>query len=241
MINIYTLIASRRKRGVSNHFAELINTEIEKNFLKKGEKINKTIKYIEDYNIRNCSGCQSCFRNGKCIFHDDQELFIQDISDSDIIIFCVPVYINNVPGDLKSLLDRIAYLMHLMPFIGKHGILFTSTSLSGKEMVEGYMEMIFSYLGISLDLKIGYFDKEKILKDDDISKIQTFVDLYINNNFEIPQLLNQVFKYYHNHFTPYKDLDIDDNELKYWVNNYLCYNNIEEVLKYKIEKKEKMK
>ncbi|WP_074782762.1 hypothetical protein [Sharpea azabuensis] len=101
------------------------------------------------------------------------------------------------------------------------------------------MEMIFSYLGISLDLKIGYFDKEKKLKDDDILKIKTFVNLYINNNFEIPQLLDQVFKYYHNHYTPYRDLNIDDNELKYCVKNYLFYNNIEEVLKYKINKRRK--
>ena len=117
-----------------------------------------------------------------------------------------------------------------MPFLGKSGIILTTSSLSGMDIVEGYMEMIFSYLGISADLKLRYYDIENELRSEDEVKLDNYIDSYLKQDLEIPTLLRAVFNHYYNHYTPYKNKKIDNNELKYWQNNYLNFENIEDVL-----------
>lgn len=233
MINIYTLICSNRKKGVNYTFSKKLNKKLKEEFQHRGKETNIITKFIDQYNVKMCSGCQTCFRDSKCVYCDDQIKFIEHLQLADIVIFCVPVYINNIPGNLKVLLDRIGYLVHLMPFLGKSGIILTTSSLSGFDMVEGYMEMIFSYLGISTDLKLRYYDVENELRNEDSIRISNYADLYTNHDLQIPTLLRKVFNHYYNHYIPYKNADIDNNELKYWQKNYLVFKNIEEVLKEK--------
>lgn len=232
MLNIYTLICSNRKNGVNTLFSRKINEKLINEFSQKGIKANTTTKLISDYNVAMCSGCQKCFDKGYCCCYvDDQITFIHDLGKADIIVFCVPVYINNIPGSLKVLLDRIGYLVHLMPFLGKSGILLTTTSLSGSAMVESYMEMVFSYLGISTDLKLRYYDQEKCINDSDNMNIHNYVENYVNNNIKVPTLLSDVFMHYYNHYLPYKNKHINNSELIYWQENYLKYDGLDELLK----------
>lgn len=230
MINIYVLICSNRKNGSNYNFSKKIIKKIEFELKKRGRNVNILIKCINQYNVRICSGCQECFHKGRCTYNDDQLKFIEHLKVADIVVFCVPVYINNIPGNLKVLLDRIGYLAHLMPFLGKSGIILTTSSLSGMDIVEGYMEMIFSYLGISADLKLRYYDIENELRSEDEVKLDNYIDSYLKQDLEIPTLLRAVFNHYYNHYTPYKNKKIDNNELKYWQNNYLNFENIEDVL-----------
>ena len=100
-----------------------------------------------------------------------------------------------------------------MPFLGKSGIILTTSSLSGMDIVEGYMEMIFSYLGISADLKLRYYDIENELRSEDEVKLDNYIDSYLKQDLEIPTLLRAVFNHYYNHYSPYKNKKINNNEL----------------------------
>lgn len=66
----------------------------------------KTIHVI-DRHIAYCSGCFSCMRNGgDCIHHDDMRAILEEILDSDLLIWSYPLYCYGMPAPLKALLDR---------------------------------------------------------------------------------------------------------------------------------------
>ncbi len=66
----------------------------------------KTIHVI-DKNIEYCSGCFACMRNGgDCIHHDDMRGILEEILDSDLLIWSYPLYCYGMPAPLKALCDR---------------------------------------------------------------------------------------------------------------------------------------
>ena len=55
-----------------------------------------------------CIGCLKCYENGgSCILKDDFEQLRQLWIDADCIIYCLPVYVVGIPGQLKCFLDRL--------------------------------------------------------------------------------------------------------------------------------------
>jgi multimeric flavodoxin WrbA len=93
----------RGKKG-NTHFmvkeftkgAELGRAEVENVFLVK-KKINP------------CRGCFTCWIKtpGTCVIKDDMAELIQKFSESDIIVFATPVYVDNVTGIMKNFMDRL--------------------------------------------------------------------------------------------------------------------------------------
>ena len=66
----------------------------------------KTIHAI-DKHIEYCTGCFACMRNGgNCIHNDDMRGILEEILDSDLLIWSYPLYCYGMPAPLKALLDR---------------------------------------------------------------------------------------------------------------------------------------
>ena len=66
----------------------------------------KTINAV-DKNIEYCSGCFLCMRNGgDCIHKDDMRAILEEILESDLLIWSYPLYCYGMPAPLKALLDR---------------------------------------------------------------------------------------------------------------------------------------
>ena len=66
----------------------------------------KIIHAIEKH-IQYCTGCFICKRNGgTCIFDDDMKEILEEILQSDLLIFSFPLYCYGIPAPLKALLDR---------------------------------------------------------------------------------------------------------------------------------------
>lgn len=64
--------------------------------------INVTDKLIEY-----CTGCFSCMHNGgTCIHNDDMRSILEEILESDLLIFNYPLYCYGIPAPLKALMDR---------------------------------------------------------------------------------------------------------------------------------------
>ena len=60
-----------------------------------------------DKNIEYCTGCFSCMRNGgECIHKDDMRGILEEILESDLLIWNYPLYCYGMPAPLKALLDR---------------------------------------------------------------------------------------------------------------------------------------
>ena len=60
-----------------------------------------------DRHIEYCAGCFACMRNGgNCIHNDDMRAILEEILDSDLLIWSYPLYCYGMPAPLKALLDR---------------------------------------------------------------------------------------------------------------------------------------
>ena len=62
---------------------------------------------VIDRKIEYCSGCFSCMNNGgDCIYDDDMKGILEEILDSDLLLFSYPLYTYGMPAPLKALVDR---------------------------------------------------------------------------------------------------------------------------------------
>lgn len=74
-----------------------------------------------DCNIKYCLGCFSCKKNGgSCVIDDDMKNILNDILNSDVLLFSFPLYCYGLPASLKALLDRTMPLSS-MKMVEKNG------------------------------------------------------------------------------------------------------------------------
>ena len=61
--------------------------------------INKHIEY--------CTGCFTCKRNGgECIHNDDMKALLDEVLESDLLLFSYPLYCYGMPAPMKAFTDR---------------------------------------------------------------------------------------------------------------------------------------
>lgn len=72
---------------------------------------------VSELTLLPCKGCFGCWRRtpGKCVIQDDMSQVIEAELWADIIIWSFPLYYYNVPGPLKTLIDR--QLPMLLPYM----------------------------------------------------------------------------------------------------------------------------
>ncbi len=62
---------------------------------------------VIDKHIEYCQGCFACMRNGgNCIHNDDMRGILEEILESDLLVFSYPLYCYGMPAPLKALMDR---------------------------------------------------------------------------------------------------------------------------------------
>ena len=69
---------------------------------------------VIDRHIEYCTGCFACKTNGgTCIHDDDMRAILDEILESDLLLFSFPLYCYGMPAPLKALLDRTMPLSSL--------------------------------------------------------------------------------------------------------------------------------
>ena len=67
---------------------------------------NAKTLYLSSLDIQYCTGCLRCEDEGICPIIDDNETVKTEMLSADVIVLATPVYFDNVPGKVKSLIDR---------------------------------------------------------------------------------------------------------------------------------------
>jgi multimeric flavodoxin WrbA len=101
-----------------------------------------------DLRIVPCTACDACSLNGICVNDDDLPTLIDRMKTADGIIFSSPVYIDNVPGQMKVFFDRLADAIHYQILAGKFGCSAATTHTSGGEEVVAYQNHVLNYLAV---------------------------------------------------------------------------------------------
>ena len=81
--------------------------EMEKVFEENG--IEVVTMQIGNKAIRGCIACNSCGKNGRCVFDDEVNLAARELADADGMVIASPVYYASANGTLVSFLDRLFY------------------------------------------------------------------------------------------------------------------------------------
>jgi len=105
--------------------------------------------------IHPCTGCESCWKNGRpCIFDDDATALYEAIARADILLFATPVYWYGPTAIMKGFIDRFVVFNRPRgrPLIeGKGALLVSAWEETGMQAVEPLVrlfELSFRYLGL---------------------------------------------------------------------------------------------
>lgn len=101
-----------------------------------------------DYRIIPCTACEACALTGICMHDDDVAGIITRMREADGIMFASPVYIDNVTGQMKIFIDRLADAIHYQILAGKYGCAVATTYDSGGDEVVMYLNHVLNYLSI---------------------------------------------------------------------------------------------
>lgn len=75
----------------------------------------ETVLLVEK-DIRHCRGCFTCWRvtPGRCVIRDDMDELLERLVAADVVVFAMPLYVDNVTGLMKDFMDR------LIPLVDPH-------------------------------------------------------------------------------------------------------------------------
>lgn len=82
----------------------------------KSENSNIEVKFFHlyDYDFKGCVSCLCCkMKNnenyGKCAKKDNITNILEEVSNSDGVVFASPIYFMNITGEMKSFLERLLF------------------------------------------------------------------------------------------------------------------------------------
>lgn len=75
----------------------------------KANNIETEIIHVGNKDIRGCTACFSCYKNGKCVIDDIVNEVSEKFNDCDGMVVASPVYYASANGTLISFLDRLFY------------------------------------------------------------------------------------------------------------------------------------
>lgn len=98
---VTAILASPQREGIT---AQMMNYAV---LCAKEKGYQVTVLYLDELHIASCTGCRHCANGLACSIQDDQQLVAAQITSSDVILLASPTYWANIPGSLKTLLDRL--------------------------------------------------------------------------------------------------------------------------------------
>lgn len=128
-MNILAIVSSYRAKGNTSQVVNLIEDKMRELTARQGEPLRFETVYLGKYEIQMCRGCRVCFDVGehKCPLRDDLLSIKSKMKAADGLIFASPLYVGDVNGAMKNLIDRLAHVCHRPEFAGKCAYFLVTT------------------------------------------------------------------------------------------------------------------
>lgn len=140
MIRILSFVGSLRGgQSCTAGFSKLVADRVGAIAASEGSSADYEVISGDECTPEFCLGCKSCFYTGICPLdsRDGLTKLKQKILDSDIFLFCSPVYCASMSALAKSVLDRLSCWAHRFELAGKPTAILVTTSRSyGQETVD---------------------------------------------------------------------------------------------------------
>lgn len=221
-MKILSIVGTQRKDSVTNKIMDKLILEF------SNQLSDVTIKKYRqnDLDIDLCQGCTYCFYNHVCPIdkHDDMGKIKEELFDSNVILFGIPIYLDHINGFSKVLLDRLGYLSHIFGLAGKQIIYVLAVSQSSIKNVEEYLYRISSHFGcinISFIIYNSSIDYGNI--DNKIKKVVENVISFKSKHILTTKLQEKIFSYNKEKYLDMQRKNIDSIELDYWKKTKMLY------------------
>jgi multimeric flavodoxin WrbA len=140
MIKVFSFIASMagEKSGTARYSDDLAAV-LRKTAEAAGEEMSYERKTGDQLRVDYCLSCLNCFQKGVCPLdsRDDMPILKKKLLESDILFIGSPVYMGEMSGLMKSVVDRLSYWGHRYELAGKPAAIFTTTDATyGQEVAE---------------------------------------------------------------------------------------------------------
>ncbi len=179
-MRILSINGSQRKGGNTAVILTLIETELNSLAEAAGTPLAIDRLEIREVNIQPCWGCRLCFDRGEeaCPHNDDLLAVKSRFDQADGLVCGSPVYVGDMSGSLKTLIDRLAFICHRPAFYGKPFYLLATTAGSGAGATLNAMAGAFLSWGAQLSGRRGFvmgarmrFDEAQALFEKKTGKI----------------------------------------------------------------------
>ena len=105
--------------------------------------------------IAYCTACGTCYAKGECVNDDDYPMLLAKMLDADGIVFGSPNYINAVTAQMKTMLDRMADVVHCQALAGKYGCSVCTAGGHYADEVAEYMNQALLNFGATTVGTVG--------------------------------------------------------------------------------------
>ena len=163
----------------------------------KSEGIETELIHIGNKDVRGCVACNSCRKNGKCVFDDIVNETAEKFKNADGIVIGSPVYYASPNGTLISFLDRLFYSTPYSKHM-KVGASIVNARRGGNTASFDVLNKYFSISGMPIATST-YWNMTHGFTPDDVRKdkegLQTMRNLAYNMSFMIKAIADGVEKY----------------------------------------------
>jgi multimeric flavodoxin WrbA len=120
-MRVLVLVGSHRKGGNTAAVARRFMERLERALQELGVRLEADFVWLGDCDIRPCKGCRLCFDKGEefCPQNDAVLEIHRRILAADGVVLASPVYVNDVSGTMKTLIDRLAFVCHRPAYFGR--------------------------------------------------------------------------------------------------------------------------
>lgn len=99
-MKILVIESSQHKKGSSNLLVE--------HFIQGAEETGHQVNIFDAAraDLHSCLGCGACGMSGPCCQKDDMTQLMEEILQSDMVVFVTPLYYFGISAQLKTVIDR---------------------------------------------------------------------------------------------------------------------------------------
>lgn len=162
--------------------------EVEETLNKEGIETETIL--VGNKDIRGCISCNSCVKNGKCVFDDIVNEIAEKFEKADGILIGTPVYYAGSNGTIISLLDRLFYSSHFDKTM-KVGASVISSRRAGSTSAFDEINKYFTFSNMPI-VSSSYWNEVHGFTAEDVEKdlegLQTMRNLARNMAFMIKSI-----------------------------------------------------
>jgi multimeric flavodoxin WrbA len=100
--------------------------------------------------IEYCKACDTCHRTGKCVHKDDFAALRAKMMAAEGVVLASPNYFRTVTAQMKTVIDRMADVIHCQLFVGKYACSASTAGGPACEEVTSYLNQILLTFGASV-------------------------------------------------------------------------------------------